>query len=107
MASENQVFRSTVADFIDFEPEENPPWRKNNPSALSTREMIEEIVHIRQKLDSKKDTICDGVIKQQLEAKFFYHCNVEEEHGLQSVDEIEKLLGTRKEDLSKGNLLQQ
>lgn len=102
MTLEEQVFRSTVADFIDFEPEENPPWRTETSPATSTRKRIEEIVEKRQKWDSTRDTTCDGVIKRRLKAKFFYHCNVEEEHGLQSVDEIEKFL-VRPEGVSKGN----
>ena len=64
--------------------------------------MVEEIVEIRQNWDTTRGRTSDG-IKRRLEAKFFYHCNVEEEHGLQSIDEIEKFLGSTEEDVSKGN----
>jgi fido (protein-threonine AMPylation protein) len=106
MATEKALFRSTVAGLIDFKPEENPSWRKYIDPAISTWGMIEEIVKIRQTWDSIKENSRDGFvdgIKRRLEAKFFYHCNVEEEHGLQSVDEIEKLLETTEDAVSKGN----
>ena len=66
--------RSTVADVIEYDPE-------NKALALN---MIEEILEIRQGVLPE--------VKRKMEVNFYFHCNVEEGHGLQSKEEIEELL---------------
>ena len=66
--------RSTVADVIEYDPE-------NKALALN---MIEEILEIRQGVLPE--------VKRKMDANFYFHCNVGESHGLQFKEEIEKLL---------------
>ena len=66
--------RSTVADVIEYDPE-------NKALALN---MIEEILEIRQGVLPE--------VKRKMEVNFYFHCNVGEGHGLQFKEEIEKLL---------------
>ena len=66
--------RSTVADVIEYDPE-------NKALALN---MIEEILEIRQGVLPE--------VKRKMEVNFYFHCNAGEGHGLQSKEEIEKLL---------------
>ena len=65
---------STVADVIEYDPE-------NKALALN---MIEEILEVRQGVLPE--------VKRKMEVNFYFHCNVGEGHGLQSKEEIEKLL---------------
>ena len=66
--------QSTVADVIEYDPE-------NKALALN---MIEEILEIRQGVLPE--------VKRKMEVNFYFHCNIGEGHGLQSKEEIEKLL---------------
>ena len=66
--------RSTVADVIEYDPE-------NKTLALI---MTEVILEIRQGVPPE--------VKRRMEVNFYFHCNVGEGHGLQSKEEIEKLL---------------
>ena len=66
--------RSTVADVIEYDPE-------NKTLALN---IIEETLEIRQGVLPE--------VKRKMEVNFCFHCNVGEGHGLQSKKEIEKLL---------------
>ena len=66
--------RSIVADAIEYDP-------RNKTLALN---MIEEILEIRQGVLPE--------VKRKMEVNFYFHCNVGEGHGLQSKEEIEKLL---------------
>ena len=66
--------RSIVADAIEYDPE-------NKALAIN---MIEEILEIRQGVLPE--------VKRKMEVNFYFHCNVGEGHGLQSKEEIEKLL---------------
>ena len=66
--------RSTVADVIEYDPE-------NKALALN---MIAEILEIRQGVLPE--------VKRKMEVSFYFHCNIGEGHGLESKEEIEKLL---------------
>ena len=53
--------------------------------------MIKEIVHIKQETRRTRVKAANSV-KQKLDIDFYYHCNVGENHGLQSVEQIEQVL---------------
>ena len=72
--------KSIVADLIDYDA--NPLWKK----------MIHEIIEIKLRAP-------DG-IKHAMDVDFYYHCNVGEEHGLQSKEQIERFL----EEIDKDHL---
>ena len=67
-------FRSTVADVIEYDPE-------NKTRALG---MIEKILEIKRRIPPQ--------VKRKMDANFYFYCNVGEGRGLQSKEEIEKLL---------------
>ena len=58
--------------------------------------MIHEIIEIKQKMPHA----LTYAIRHKLDVNFYYHCNVGEEHGLQSKEEIERFL----EEIDKDNL---
>ena len=72
--------KSIVADLIDYDI--NPLWKK----------MIHEIIEIKPRTP-------DG-IKHTMDVDFYYHCNIGEEHGLQSKEQIERFL----EEIDKDHL---
>ena len=76
--------KSIVADLIDYDA--NPSWKK----------MIHEIIEIKQKMPHE----LTYAIRHKLDVNFYYHCNVGEEHGLQSKEEIERFL----EEIDKDSL---
>ena len=76
--------KSTIVDVINYDP--NPSWEK----------MIREIIEIKQKMPHA----LTYAIRHKLDVNFYYHCNVGEEHGLQSKEEIERFL----EEIDKDNL---
>ena len=67
-------FRSTVADVIEYDPE-------NKTHALG---MIEKILEIKRRIPPQ--------VKRKMDVNFYFYCNVGEGHGLQSKEEMEKLL---------------
>ena len=105
---ELQHFRSTAADLVEFDLLENPSWRTETSIAPSPRQMIKEIVGFKREWESVKhnyDIIFVDEVKRQLEAKFFYHCNVAEEHGLRTVGKIEEFLTSNREAAMIGSNL--
>ena len=76
--------RSTIADVINYDP--NPSWEK----------MINEIIQIKQKMPHA----LTYAIRYKLDVNFYYHCNVGEEHGLQSKEQIGRFL----EEIDKDHL---
>lgn len=102
MAFQKNHFRSTVADIIDFRPLETPPWRTNPGSHPSTEDMVKDIVKFKKKWDSKSKSLDGGIVddvRHKLEAKFFHHCNVGEDHGLKNLDMLELFLNSKNEFL--------
>lgn len=98
--NKNHHLRSTVADLIEFGLLENPSWRTEISSAPSPRQMIKEIVGFRREWDCVKHNYDNGFVdevKRRLEAKFFYHCNIGEDHGLRTVGKIEEFLTSNKQ----------
>lgn len=105
MASERELFRSTVADIIDFDPLDEPHWRTKSSTCPTTQEMITQVAYFKQKWDSKKESLDSAIVddvSRQLEAKFFHHCNVDEDHGLKDSKSVENFLSTK--DLSSQTL---
>ena len=109
MATKNlNNFRSSVADLVDFGLLENPSWRTETSTAPSPRQMIKEIVGFRREWDTVKHNYDKGFVdevKRQLEAKFFYHCNIGEDHGLRTVGKIKEFLTSNKETAMSGSNL--
>lgn len=100
MAESKLMFRSTVADIIDFQPLENPPWRAKTSLCPSTQDMIKDIANFKQNWDLKIDSVDSSIlndVRQKLEAKFFHHCNVDEDHGLKDLKRLELFLKSSKD----------
>jgi hypothetical protein len=68
-----QVFRSTVADLILYEPLEDPQWRNPDEAIPSTRQMIEQIIAYQKKwavLETKMDADHIKVVREKFRRKY-------------------------------------
>ena len=91
----NMAQRSPVADVIEFEPLEDPPWRGNlgkdtgeQPREYPTvKQMIADIVSFQKRSTTKEDG--EEVlrkIREKMIHKYIYQVNAEEEHGVGTLE---------------------
>ena len=92
----NKLGRSNVADLIKYSPIDFPKWRHVSEAEKqkSVSEMLKDIEVFQarwQQIEHKFGNAVDGVIRQ-MELKFYFHVNLEEEHGLGTCEETKEVL---------------
>ncbi|XP_022100065.1 uncharacterized protein LOC110984322 [Acanthaster planci] len=95
---------SEVGDLIKFRPEENPKWRKEEDNVPPLDDMVREIVGFQAKWNLMKEK-CNadvGSVQRQFLDKFIFHCNKEEDHGCDTLEDTQECLASKKDysDLS-------
>ena len=88
--------RSNVADLIKYKPIDFPKWRPDSEAEKqkSVGEMLKDIEVFQTKWQQIEHIVgkaVDGVIRQ-MELRFYFHVNLEEEHGLGTCEETEAVL---------------
>ncbi|XP_038065246.1 uncharacterized protein LOC119735565 isoform X2 [Patiria miniata] len=84
--------RSTVGDLLNFEPEENPLWRREEPTVPPVGDMVKDIVGYQKGWNSVKEKCDASAVQRQFLERFLFHCNREEDHGCGTFEETRECL---------------
>eukprot|EP00112_Aurelia_sp_Birch-Aquarium-sp1_P026218 Seg916.3 transcript_id=Seg916.3/GoldUCD/mRNA.D3Y31 product="hypothetical protein" protein_id=Seg916.3/GoldUCD/D3Y31 len=97
--------KSEVADLIKYKPIDFPKWRHivgqggEVEKQKSVGDMLKEIqmFQARWQQQQREDKVDKAVhvdsVLRQMEIKFYFHVNLEEEHGLGTYEETEEMIG--------------